>query len=121
VSFESTTGGARRRSTGRRSHEASAPVEVVGGALGACFTATRLGPSSVQVDASCSTGDIDRYGWWPAFVSNLFRPRSSTRLRAAAPSTTRRAKAARATSRSLVVLDAANNLDETEIVIPDVP
>jgi hypothetical protein len=102
--------------------EASAPVEVVGGALGACFTATRLGPSSVQVDASCSTGDIDRYGWWPEFVTNIVPP---TFLDTFACCRTFEYPPGEGGPRDvtirLVVLDAANNLDETEIVIPDVP
>jgi hypothetical protein len=107
--------------TGRRA-EASATVDVVGGALGACFTATRLGPSSVQVDASCSTGEIDRYGWWPAFVSNIFPPAfidtfACCRTFDYPPGES----GPRDITIRLVVLDAANNFDETEIVIPDVP
>lgn len=107
--------------TGRRA-EASAPVNVVGGALGACFTATRLGPSSVEVDASCSTGDIDRYGWWPEFVTNIVPPTfidpfSCCRVFEYPPGES----GPRDVTIRLVVLDAANNFDETEIVIPDVP
>lgn len=47
---------------------ASVTVEVVPtSTLTACFTITPLGPAMIEVDASCSTGSIVEYWYWPDF------------------------------------------------------
>lgn len=49
---------------------ASQRIEVTTGpALNACFTITPLAGSSIEVDASCSTGSIVEYWYWPDFTS----------------------------------------------------
>jgi hypothetical protein len=49
-------------------------VTVSAPALTACFTVQVLGAVAVQADASCSTGTIVEYRWWPDFLGGTPAP-----------------------------------------------